>query len=164
TRDTEIASAAKAMGAEHLEERGGGGYSEAVAQAACEIANRQASAMLCVPGDVPGVRPHEISRMLRELGPGPAVVLCPSRNERGTNAALVCPPGALPLCFGEPSFAGHVARARDLGLATRVLSLEGLSLDLDTPDDIDVFLRTPSPGRTYRLLREQALVEGGDLP
>ena len=90
---------------------------------------------------------------LRASAPAPSVVLVPSRDERGTNAALVAPPGALPLQFGEPSFQRHVARARELGLTVEVLRLAGLSLDLDTPEDVEFFLRTPSPTRAYELLR-----------
>jgi 2-phospho-L-lactate guanylyltransferase len=108
--------------------------------------------MLCVAGDIPGTTEDEIAAMLRALGPPPSVVLVPSRDERGTNGVLVSPPGGLPLRFGEPSFMSHLTRAKELGLRTEVLHLPGLGLDLDTPEDLDVFLESPSNTATYRLL------------
>jgi 2-phospho-L-lactate guanylyltransferase len=155
TREREIAAAAARFGAEWLEEPTNEGYTAAIELAARELSRRREPAMLTVPGDVPSTRPEEITAMLRALGPAPSVVLVPSRDGRGTNAALVCPPGALPLRFGEPSFADHVARARDLGIHAEVLGLTGLALDLDTPEDLDTFLHTRSTTRTYQLLCEQ---------
>jgi 2-phospho-L-lactate guanylyltransferase len=154
TREPEIASMATRFGAEVLEDPvlGGDGYTNAVEHAARELQRRHEPAMLSVPGDVPGATSQEISEIVRSDAP---VVLVPSRDERGTNAALVRPPGVFPLRFGEPSFARHMASTERLGLRAEVLRLHGLSLDLDTPADLDEFLRTPTPTRTYRLLTQQ---------
>jgi len=156
SREPEIASIAARFGAELLEEpiQAGDGYTHAVEHAVRELDRRGEPAVLSVPGDVPAVTPQEITQILGAVEQI-AVVLVPSRDERGTNAALIRPPGALPLRFGEPSFARHLAHARELGLSAEVLRLPGLSLDLDTPADLDEFLRTPSPTRTYRLLSGQ---------
>jgi 2-phospho-L-lactate guanylyltransferase len=153
TREPEVAKRAVRFGAEILEEPVNEGHTAAVHRAVRELERRAASAMLCLSGDLPAVTSEEIEAMLRALGPPPSVVLAPSRDERGTNAVLVSPPGALPLKFGEPSFFGHLARARDLGLCTEVMHLPGAALDLDTPDDLDFFLRTRSDTATYRMLR-----------
>jgi len=153
TREPEIARRASTLGAEILEEPVNEGHTRAVERAARLLEERRAPAMLCVSGDVPGVVAGEITSMLRALGPAPSAVLVPSRDGRGTNAVLVSPPMALPLRFGEPSFPNHVAKAKELGLRTEILSLPGLGLDLDTPEDVDTFLRTPSDTETYRLLR-----------
>jgi 2-phospho-L-lactate guanylyltransferase len=156
TREPEIASMAARFGAEVLEDQPhpGDGYTNAVENAARELERRGERAMLSVPGDVPGITSQEITEILSAHSEA-AVVLVPSRDQRGTNAALVRPPRALPLRFGEPSFARHLERAESLGLRTEVLRLPGLSLDLDTPADIDEFLRAPTATRTYRLLSEQ---------
>jgi 2-phospho-L-lactate guanylyltransferase len=153
TREPEIASIAARFGAELLEDpvHAGDGYTHAVEHAVRELERRREPAMLSVPGDVPAVTPQEITEILGAVAET-AVVLVPSRDERGTNAALLRPPSALPLRFGEPSFTRHLQRAERLGLRTEVLHMPGLSLDLDTPADLDEFLRSPSPTRTYRLL------------
>jgi 2-phospho-L-lactate guanylyltransferase len=154
TRSNEIASTADRFGAELLEEpvAEDDGYTRAVDHAARELERRRAPAMLVVPGDVPAVTPQEIDRILL-AGP---LVLVPSRDERGTNAALLSPPRAFPLRFGEPSFGAHLEGAKGLGLRVEVLRLPGFALDLDTPDDLDEFMRAPSPTRTYRLLAGMA--------
>jgi len=156
TREPEIARRASRFGAEILEEPANEGHTAAVERAVRELERRRLPAMLCVSGDLPAAAPDEFATMLRALGPPPSVVLVPSRNGQGTNAVLVSPPGGLPLTFGEPSFSKHVARSRELGLRTDVLELAGLALDLDTPEDLDLFLQTPSDTATYRLLGEHA--------
>ncbi len=153
TREPEIAKRASRFGAEILEEPANEGHTTAVHRAVRELENRHAKAMLCASGDLPALTSHEVTAMLEALAPPPSVVLAPSRDERGTNAVLVSPPGVLPLRFGEPSFPAHLARARELGLRTEVVKLAGTALDLDTPDDLDFFLRTRSETATYRLLR-----------
>ena len=158
TSDPEVSGRARARGAEVLEEAADGGYSAAVGRAARTLDERGASAMLSVPGDVPGVTSAEITELLAASSPSPSIVLVPSRDGRGTNAALVAHPLAIDLRFGEPSFAAHVARAKDAGIATRVLELPGFSLDLDTAADLDAFLAKPSTTATHRFL-----VEGGRL-
>src|SRR5262249_9760985 len=46
------------------------------------------------------------------------------------------PPDAVPLRFGEPSFADHLAAARGRGIEPVVLSLAGAGLDIDRPEDL----------------------------
>jgi len=155
TREPEVATRAARFGAELLEDTTKEGHTAAIELAARELDGRGETAMLCVPGDVPAVTAQEIADVLRALGPAPAVVFVPSHNERGTNAALVSPPRVLSLRFGEPSFVPHVTRAKELGLRTEVLRRPGLALDLDTPEDLDLFLREPSPTQTYRFLQQR---------
>ena len=91
---------------------------------------------LTLPGDVPCVTAQEIATLCAALPEAPGVVFVPSRSGRGTNAALLAPPDAIPLTFGEPSFANHLKTARAAGLAPRVLELPGIGLDVDAPDDL----------------------------
>ncbi len=154
TREGEVAARAERFGAEVLQEPANDGYTSAVERAARELTRRGEPAMLTIPGDVPGASPDEIALLLAARPAPPSIVLAPSRDERGTNAALVSPPNAFDLRFGEPSFAAHVARAKSMGLGIEVLRLPGLGLDLDSPDDLDTFLRTPTPTATYYFLVE----------
>jgi 2-phospho-L-lactate guanylyltransferase len=155
TREPEVIDRAARFGAEILEEPANDGHTAAVHRAVRELERRHATAMLCVSGDLPAITSAEIAALLCALGPPPSVVLAPSRDDRGTNAVVVSPPGALPLRFGEPSFPAHLARACELGLRTEVMRLWGTALDLDTPGDLDFFVRTPSETATYRWLRGQ---------
>ena len=153
TREHEIMERATPFGAEILEEPANEGHTAAVARAVRELEARRVSAMLCVSGDLPAARGEDLAAVLAASGPAPSAVLVPSRSGLGTNVALVSPPAALPLRFGEPSFPAHLSRARELGLRTEVVELAGLALDLDTPDDLDFFMQEPSATATYRWLR-----------
>jgi 2-phospho-L-lactate guanylyltransferase len=152
THEPEVVRLAVRIGAETLAEPANRGYSAAVALAARELELRGVTSMLVLPGDVPALQTEEVTTMLQTLKPSPSAVFVPCRDERGTNGALLSPPGALALRFGEPSFHPHVQQARAQGLRVDVLHLPGLSLDLDTPEDLDLFMKAPSMTRTYELL------------
>jgi 2-phospho-L-lactate guanylyltransferase len=95
---------------------------------------------LCIlPGDVPRVHGADLERLWRIHGCGRhsgRVTLVPDARGRGTNALLLSPPGAIPLCYGPDSAPAHLAAALAAGLATTSLAVPGLALDVDTPEDL----------------------------
>jgi 2-phospho-L-lactate guanylyltransferase len=153
TTDAEVIDLARARGVECLVESANRGHTAAVAFAQREAAARRAARFLTLPGDVPCVTPDEIVTLCRALDEEPGVAFVPSRSGRGTNAALLRPPAAMPLTFGEPSFENHLAAARAAGLDPRVLHLPGIGLDVDAPDDLPVLLERGAGTRSGRLLR-----------
>jgi 2-phospho-L-lactate guanylyltransferase len=153
TTDPEVQAVARAAGAEPLVERENRGHTAAVAFAQREATARGASRFLTVPGDVPCVTAPEIATLCGALAEARGVVFVPSRSGKGTNAALLGPPDAIPLTFGEPSFDNHLKTARAAGLTPRVLELPGLGLDVDAPDDLPVLLERGPTTRSARLLR-----------
>src|SRR2546428_302088 len=62
------------------------------------------------------------------------------------------PPATMPLTFGEPSFENHLRTARERGLAPCVLTLPGLGLDIDGPDDLALLLASRPTTESSRLL------------
>jgi 2-phospho-L-lactate/phosphoenolpyruvate guanylyltransferase len=136
TREPEVADLARGFGAEPLGEAENRGHTAAVATAQEAAARLGADAFLTIPGDVPCVTAGEIRTLLAALSGSPGVVLVPSRSGLGTNGALLAPPGAMRLTFGEPSFDNHLAAARARGLEPRIVRLAGLGLDVDAPDDL----------------------------
>jgi len=104
---------------------------------------------------------------MRELVDGVregAPVFVPSRSGLGTNGVALAPPDAMTLTFGEPSFARHLETARQRGLAPRVLTLPGLGLDIDAPEDLTTLLAEPSATKTRRLVARwrERLAPGSD--
>ena len=97
-----------------------------------------AEALLVLLGDLPYLADGDVSHMVRLLphGDAPAAVLAPDRHERGTNALLLRPPGALPFAFGRESFQRHEARALALGVRAVWYTSEGTRRDVDTPEDL----------------------------
>jgi 2-phospho-L-lactate guanylyltransferase len=151
THDPAATTIARELGAEPVSEADNRGHTAAVARAQAEAVRRGARIFVTIPGDVPCVTAAE----LRELADGVrdgAPVLVPSRSGLGTNGVALAPPDAMPLTFGEPSFARHLETARARGLAPRVLTLPGLGLDVDSPDDLTAVLAERGTTDTHRLV------------
>ncbi|MGH7275564.1 MAG: 2-phospho-L-lactate guanylyltransferase [Candidatus Rokuibacteriota bacterium] len=163
TRDAEVARIAAGAGAEaltSLTEAENSSHTAAVAFAQAEAARRGARVFLTIPGDVPCVTATEIRELAAAARDG-APVLVPSRSGFGTNGVALAPPDAMPLTFGEPSFANHLAAARRLGLAPGVLALPGLALDVDAPEDLAALLAAGPATESSRLVREWSSVGAG---
>jgi 2-phospho-L-lactate guanylyltransferase len=101
---------------------------------------RGASAALVLPADLPSVSAVALDELIasaEQAADGRALVaIVADRHGRGTNALLLSPPDAIDPGFGEASHHVHAARAAAAGAV--LLELDGpLSLDLDTPADLD---------------------------
>jgi 2-phospho-L-lactate guanylyltransferase len=151
TRDPAAAAIARSFGAELVTEAENRGHTAAVALAQAEAARRGARVFLTVPGDVPCVTADELRQIVDGVRDG-APVFVPSRSGFGTNGVALAPPDAMPLTFGEPSFARHLETARGRGLTPRVLTLPGLGLDVDAPEDLSALLAEPGATETRRLV------------
>ena len=152
TRDEEAMALAKRYGARCLIEPANRGHTAAVEFAAAALARQGAGALLQVPGDIPCVTPEEIEAVIAAHAPAPAVTIAPSRDHGGSNAVLCSPPDVFPFRFGVDSFCPHLAAARAIGIEPTVVERAGIGLDIDTPDDLEAFVASPSNTRAYRLL------------
>jgi 2-phospho-L-lactate guanylyltransferase len=151
TREPEAIGLARAFGAEPLAEPENRGHTAAVALAQAEAARVGAEAFLTIPGDVPCVTAAEIRAVVAARPTAPGAVFTPSRSGLGTNGALLTPPAAMRLRFGEPSFESHLVAARALRLNVRVVPLPGLGLDIDDRDDLAALLATGAATDSARL-------------
>jgi 2-phospho-L-lactate guanylyltransferase len=139
SRDPDLLERARAMGAATLRQETDG-LNEALAEA--RLAAGAATAVIALPGDLPGVTAPAIDRLaeaaelaMRQAPDRPVVVLVPDRHGSGTNALLLAPPTAIDFSFGEGSRAAHAVAAEAAGAT--YLELDGpLSFDVDTPDDL----------------------------
>jgi 2-phospho-L-lactate guanylyltransferase len=150
TVDPDAAALAERYGARVWHDGARDGHTGAVAAAARRLA-RERLDMLALPGDIPLVAPDDVRQLLASDA---AFAIVPARDDLGSNAVLCAPPEVIPLRFGENSFFPHLAAAQAHGLAPRVLRLPRIALDIDTPEDLAVFLATPSRTRARGLLDE----------
>jgi 2-phospho-L-lactate guanylyltransferase len=157
TRDPEVLALASRRGTPCLTESANRGHTEAVALGQRAAAERGAPRFLTIPGDVPCVSAEEIRALIAALGDGPGVAFVPSLSGFGTNAALLAPTDAMPLKFGEPSFANHLDAARARGLVPSVLALPGIGLDVDAPEDLRLLLARGPRTRSGRLLHARGI-------
>jgi 2-phospho-L-lactate guanylyltransferase len=115
--------------------------------------------MLTLPGDIPLVEGDDIRHLIavhrNATGRGArGFTIVPARDDRGSNAILCSPAAAVPLRFGADSFLPHLAAAKRCAIELTVVRLPRIALDIDTPDDLALFLATPSPTRTRALLEQ----------
>lgn len=153
TREPEVRALAARLGVDTLPEDANRGHTEAVAHAQRTALARGARRFLTIPGDVPCVTPGELAAVADALAEAPGAVFVPSLSGFGTNAALLEPPDAMPLKFGEPSFDNHLVAARAAGLQPLVRRLPGIGLDIDAPEDLAMLLDRGPATRSAGLLR-----------
>ena len=129
------------------------GLNAALRRALARLRRAGARSATVVPADVPLATPEDV-RTVVAAGREAAVVICPAR-DGGTNALFTRPPGAIDPVFGSNSCVGHERAARAAGLATRIVRLPRVELDVDTGADADALLRT-APAREGHAARALA--------
>jgi 2-phospho-L-lactate guanylyltransferase len=153
TRDDDVMALARSHRVGCLVEGANRGHTEAVAFAQHDAVASGALRFLTIPGDVPCTTAAELATLCELPGREPDATFVPSLSGFGTNAAILTPPDAMPLKFGEPSFTNHLEAARARGLTPRVLSLPGIGLDIDAPEDLGLLLERGPATRSAALLR-----------
>ncbi len=111
---------------------------------------------LVIPADIPLIDVTEV-RAIYDSAPERGTVLVPARDKRGTNAILRRPVALFPLHFGNDSFLPHLAAAIATDTSCVVLSLSGIALDIDTPEDLEQLARAPGEKRSQLLARKLGL-------
>jgi 2-phospho-L-lactate/phosphoenolpyruvate guanylyltransferase len=158
TADEAAAEIAARCRAEISEQAACDGHTAAVAAAARRLDERGLD-MITLPADIPLVQPGDIRHLLRAHGAAMehserGFTIVPSRDERGSNAILASPAGAVPLQFGDDSFFPHLAAAKACGIEPVVARLRNVALDIDTPEDMGLLLALPARTRTQALLAQ----------
>ena len=156
TSDADVGQIVSRFGLEIIQDGGASSETEAVAAATRACIERGATNILVMPGDIPLVDAHEIRAVLDALPSSPdapGVVLVPAHDGRGTNAALLRPPGLFDLRFGNDSFEPHLRAAQESSRSCKVLYLPGIGLDIDNPTDLARLLDVGTRTESQRLLR-----------
>lgn len=114
------------------------GLNEALTQARQHFAH--APAILIMPSDLAAVSVNDVESMIAASeAVEPRVVIAPDRHGHGTNALLLKPPDAINFAFGPNSAQIHIAQAESQGIQPVVFHSESISLDLDSPDDLELY-------------------------
>jgi len=158
TVDPAAAAIAARHGARVMSEGACEGHTGAVMTAARRLA-AEGFDLMTLPGDIPLVEPDDVRRVVsvhlaganREAG---AFTIVPARDELGSNAVLCSPADAVPLRFGDNSFFPHLDAAKAHGIEPEVVKLPRIALDIDTPEDLALFLGIPSQTRARALLAQ----------
>lgn len=141
SRDTKVLSIARDLGVYTVQESGQPELNPALMRASKLIHTWGGEAMLILPSDIPLVSAEDIEQIVH-LGRFPAtMVIAPDTARDGTNALFVHPPGLIPYSYGTGSFQRHIAEAELAGATVEVYESERLALDVDTPPDLDEYVR-----------------------
>lgn len=153
TRDMNAARLAARKGARVLSEGRARGLNPAVRRGIRFAEREGADQVLIIPADVPLAESSNFRRILR-MGRKAKALIVPSYDRGGTNALLLRPPRIMPISYGRDSFRRHCRLARKRNLRIRILKLQSLGLDADTPLDL-VRIRSASGNtRSQRFLRK----------
>jgi len=140
SRDNRALVLARKHGARTVQESGTPELNPALERASQVITSWNARAALVLPADIPLLMAEDVEELVQQGRFHQSVVITPDRHEMGTNALFMRPPGLIPFLFGEASFARHVAAAEAIGAEVHVHRSERLMLDLDTPDDLALYI------------------------
>ncbi|MBE0512793.1 2-phospho-L-lactate guanylyltransferase [Candidatus Bathyarchaeota archaeon] len=138
SKDPIVSKIAKNFDAAYLEERKAG-LNKTVSEAVDWCVERGAASVLVLPADVPLVAPTDLNRIFT-FGEKVSMVICPSRNGKGTNALLLTPPNVSPTFYGPHSFQRHIKEAKKLKISFHRYRSSRIALDIDTVKDLTYFI------------------------
>jgi 2-phospho-L-lactate/phosphoenolpyruvate guanylyltransferase len=126
------------------------GLNAAVRFATNELTSMGATTICTILSDIPMVTGQDIDAAFAAMPSAHGgVVLVPSRDFSGTNMIVRQPPDVIPTQFGHLSLVRHLDDARSRNLACAIVRLIRPALDLDCPDDLLEFVRTPTMTHTF---------------
>ena len=150
TAADEVIQIARPFGFDVVLEKSVDGHSAAVNQMVSEMLS-SSSRLLSIASDLPRLVASEIDFALDAASE--PVTLIPSRDWTGTNGVVFIPPARILMEYGEGSFRRHLSKAAAAGHRADVMSLPGIAFDMDTPEDLDLFLDDPrKDSETWRYL------------
>jgi 2-phospho-L-lactate guanylyltransferase len=118
-----------------------------------EVCNKDnVGSILYIPADVPLIVPNDVNFILSMAKERRCVVIAPSREADGTNALLLKPCNVIKTWFDMNSFENHVKEAKKGKIALHFFLSKSISLDIDTIEDLRLFMSKESDTKTYRLL------------
>ena len=114
----------------------GTGLNAAITSGFDEAVRADATRILIIHGDLPQLTTQDVE-LLAAAAPG-SLAIAPDRHGTGTNALSLPLPEAenFTFAFGPDSFARHCMEADRLELKVETIHSQGLSHDIDEPDDL----------------------------
>jgi 2-phospho-L-lactate guanylyltransferase len=150
TAADEVIEMAQPFGFDVVREKSVDGHSAAVNQMVSELLSTSAR-ILSIAIDLPRLVPSEIDFALDAASE--PVTLIPSRDWTGTNGVVFISPAHIAMEYGDGSFRRHLSKAAAAGHRADVMSLPGIAFDIDTPEDLGLFMNDPrKDSQTWRYL------------
>lgn len=155
SREPAAIAIAERYGTQLFAEPAGADLSESLQAAGGYLmANHDAEATLILPADIPLVQPADIRAVLEQHE---RLTLVPDAAGDGTNCIVSTPPNLIRYQFDGHSFKPHLDAAYGIGITPHVLRNPNLSLDVDTPADLDALLESDALCRTRTYLEASGI-------
>jgi 2-phospho-L-lactate guanylyltransferase len=138
SRDPAALAIARQYGARTVLEDGTPDLNSALARATLLARNYATRGVFILPADLPCLNKDDLLSFLSFVHEAPCVVISPDRRDNGTNALFMAPGGLFKYDFGPGSFERHCAIAREIGAHLEIVRNPNITLDLDTPDDLEL--------------------------
>lgn len=119
------------------------GLNEALEDAMRTLSQARAMSLAIVHADLPLFEAVEFDRIaaLHALGEDRKVTIVPDAAGEGTNLRFCRPGHLLPPLFGKRSALHHRRAAIEMGVSVEMVTSATLSLDCDTPEDVERILK-----------------------
>ena len=137
----ELGDLVDATGARLLVQRGMG-LNAGLDQARDAAVSEGVETLVVLHGDLPELDVPDVQALMAAVPRPRGVAIAPDRRGTGTNGLALHPPNAIAFRFGTDSFAAHRGAAQAAELPVAVVQRRGLAFDLDTPDDLNEWLRS----------------------
>ncbi|MCX8191852.1 MAG: 2-phospho-L-lactate guanylyltransferase [Nitrososphaerales archaeon] len=110
--------------------------------------------IIIFPSDIPLLSPIDIDNIVK-MADGPRVmVITPALRLNGTNALFLNPPDLIRTFYDEDSFHNHLRLSLSIGAKTKIYLSKRVMLDIDSLEDISIYLSNPSKTATYSFLKK----------
>ncbi|PKN85639.1 MAG: 2-phospho-L-lactate guanylyltransferase [Chloroflexi bacterium HGW-Chloroflexi-8] len=141
SRDPSALTLARTYDAKTLQEDGEPGLNLALKRAVVVAKAYSANSIMILPADLPLITCKEIKSVIDKLDVNNKMIISPDRRMSGTNMLIVSPVDLVEFSFGPGSFERHVRQAQSKGAHIDVHQLESIGLDIDLPEDLDLYLK-----------------------
>jgi 2-phospho-L-lactate guanylyltransferase len=139
------------FGVHDIREHVSKGYNHGVS-AGLQSVNAQNSVVI-LPADLPLAQPHDIAQLIKAgAGINPTVAIVPDRHNRGTNGLFLSAPNLITPDFGVSSLFNHKVAAAQLRISARVVPIEAMAMDIDSPEDLFAVAQSTTSNATTNFL------------
>ena len=153
TAADEVIQMTQPFGFDVVFEKSVDGHSAAVNHMVSELVSNSAR-IVSIASDLPRLVPSEIDFAMDAASE--PVTLIPSRDWTGTNGVVFLSPARIEMEYGEGSFRRHLSKAAAAGHRADVMNLPGMAFDIDTPEDLALFMDDPrKDSETWRYLKNR---------
>ncbi len=141
SRDNKALSIAREYGANTVQESGAPELNAALTRATQVLTSWRCDAVLVLPADLPLLCPDDVTNIINLGKREMTMVIASDRNNDGTNALFLRPPGFIPYSYGKDSYQRHIGLAYEAGVDVREYHSPRLHLDIDYPEDLERYHR-----------------------